>query len=187
MPWYYSRKKAERFLDTKSAWIREAQARQARIIHPELPDLQSNREIYYLGKLWSLETYDAKKPKVELHESSIKVFGADSQKRQKALLAFYKEETRRWVEHYLKHYINAHDIKISSVGFRRYKKRWGSCSHDNALMFNTLLSRLDVSYIEYVVVHELSHVTHKHHRSSFYQQGEKFLTGFRELGRNMLK
>ena len=48
------------------------------------------------------------------------------------------------------------------------KRRWGSCAADGTLRFNWRVMMLEPSLIEYVVVHELAHLTHHNHSADFW-------------------
>lgn len=48
------------------------------------------------------------------------------------------------------------------------RHRFGSCSADNRLCFSLLLMQYPPEAIDYVVVHELAHIRHKHHQAAFY-------------------
>ena len=48
------------------------------------------------------------------------------------------------------------------------KRRWGSCSKQGVITFNTLLMQLPESMIDYTVVHELAHRVHFNHSSDFH-------------------
>jgi predicted metal-dependent hydrolase len=61
------------------------------------------------------------------------------------------------------------------VRFRRYKSRWGCCSSDDVLTFNTALMRYDTALVDYVVVHELAHIRHKHHRPPFWDLVQRYI------------
>jgi len=54
-------------------------------------------------------------------------------------------------------------VKITSA-----KTRFGSCSGKNSLCFSCRLMEYPEAAIDYVVVHELAHITHKHHGPEFY-------------------
>ena len=47
--------------------------------------------------------------------------------------------------------------------------RWGSCAPDGTLRFNWRVMMLEPSLAEYVVVHELAHLTVKNHSADFWQ------------------
>ena len=48
------------------------------------------------------------------------------------------------------------------------KRRWGSCAADGTLRFNWRVMMLQPSLIEYVVVHELAHLTHLNHSADYW-------------------
>ena len=48
------------------------------------------------------------------------------------------------------------------------KRRWGSCAADGTLRFNWRVMMLEPSLIEYVVVHELAHLTHLNHSKGYW-------------------
>ena len=51
---------------------------------------------------------------------------------------------------------------------RDQRQRWGSCAPDGTLRFNWRAMMLPPALIEYIVVHELAHITHKNHSPDFW-------------------
>lgn len=51
---------------------------------------------------------------------------------------------------------------------RDQRQRWGSCAPDGTLRFNWRTMMLKPALIEYVVVHELAHLTHRNHSPDFW-------------------
>ncbi len=58
---------------------------------------------------------------------------------------------------------------------RDQRRRWGSCAYDGTLRFNWRLAMLKPDLMEYVVVHELAHLTHRNHSKNFWGLVSKFL------------
>ena len=56
----------------------------------------------------------------------------------------------------------------SRVLIRDQRQRWGSCSPDGTLRFNWRSMMVKPALIEYVVVHELAHLTHPNHSQDFW-------------------
>ena len=56
----------------------------------------------------------------------------------------------------------------SPVLIRDQRQRWGSCAPDGTLRFNWRAVMLKPALIEYVVVHELAHLTHRNHSRDFW-------------------
>lgn len=70
--------------------------------------------------------------------------------------------------------VNPIAIKINSA-----KTRWGSCSGKNSLNFSWLLVMADESVIDYVVVHELSHIKQHNHSIDFWREVEKIIPNYK--------
>ena len=51
---------------------------------------------------------------------------------------------------------------------RDQRTRWGSCAPDGTLRFNWRTMLLKPDLIDYIVVHEMAHLTHKHHSKAFW-------------------
>ena len=58
--------------------------------------------------------------------------------------------------------------EMSLVLIRDQRQRWGSCAPDGTLRFNWRAVMLKHALIEYVVVHELAHLTHRNHSTDFW-------------------
>ena len=52
---------------------------------------------------------------------------------------------------------------------RDQRQRWGSCAPDGTLRFNWRVIMLEASLVEYVVVHELVHLSVKNHSDDFWR------------------
>lgn len=51
---------------------------------------------------------------------------------------------------------------------KKQKTRWGSCSSQNNLNFNWQLVHFEPKIIDYVIIHELAHLTHMNHSKKFW-------------------
>lgn len=67
-------------------------------------------------------------------------------------------------------------ISYNNVRLKRMKSRWGSCSAQNNINLNVYLAQLPEHLIDYVLLHELTHVWVKNHSAQFWEILNK-LTG----------
>ncbi len=58
---------------------------------------------------------------------------------------------------------------------RDQRRRWGSCAHDGTLRFNWRVTMLEPSLVEYIVVHELAHITIRNHSPQFWTLVESMM------------
>lgn len=83
---------------------------------------------------------------------------------------------------------NIMQVKPASVKITTARTRFGSCSAKNAICFSARLMAYPEEAVEYVVVHELSHILYHNHSASFYNNIEKYLPDYQQraklLGRN---
>ncbi|WP_333803439.1 M48 family metallopeptidase [Sulfurospirillum sp.] len=93
---------------------------------------------------------------------------------------FYKEKTVPLVTRLVEEWSFLMGVKPSKISFRKAKKRWGSCSHTNELSFNLSLAQLPLECITYIVIHELSHIEHKHHQKAFWQCVYEFMPEYKQ-------
>ena len=56
----------------------------------------------------------------------------------------------------------------SRVLIRDHRRQWGSCAADGTLRFSWRLVMTKPALIEYVIVHELAHLTHRNHSADFW-------------------
>ncbi len=70
--------------------------------------------------------------------------------------------------------------KIARVRVRKMQTRWGSCNHAKGyLNFSLSLIERDRRFVEYVVLHELSHLVHANHGADFYALIAQIMPDFR--------
>lgn len=72
--------------------------------------------------------------------------------------------------------------KINHITIRKMTTRWGSCnSKKGYLNFSLSLSQKPEIFIEYVVLHEMTHLIFPHHRSEFYAFIAQILPNYKEI------
>lgn len=94
--------------------------------------------------------------------------------------AFYKEKTIPLVTRLVEEWSFLMSVRPTKISFRKAKKRWGSCSHTNELSFNLSLAQLPLECITYIVIHELSHIEHKHHQKAFWDCVREFMPEYKQ-------
>ncbi|AOO64510.1 putative zinc metalloprotease [Sulfurospirillum halorespirans DSM 13726] len=93
--------------------------------------------------------------------------------------SFYREKSIPLVTRLVEEWSFLMGVKPTHIRFRKAKRRWGSCSHTNELSFNLSLAQLPLECITYIVIHELSHIEHKHHQKAFWNCVGEFMPEYK--------
>jgi predicted metal-dependent hydrolase len=93
----------------------------------------------------------------------------------------HKEAARELVLARLSHFNEHYKLSWNRVAIRNQRRCWGSCSANKNLNFNYKLLFLPPHLRDYVIVHELCHLTHLHHGKDFWELVGEKLPHYREL------
>lgn len=137
-------------------------------------------KFHYLGK-----TYDI----VYTNNNSItigdsKVFigkDVDIEKALKKLaLPLFQERLDFWYKNFSRR------IPYPSLTIRKMKSRWGVCNvRDKRVTLNLELIKRDISCLDYVIVHELSHLIHANHSDKFWDLVEENYKDYKKVRKQM--
>ena len=71
-------------------------------------------------------------------------------------------------------------VSFTSVGITGAMKQWGSCTAKKRLNFSWRLIAADDDLIDYVIIHELAHITELNHSARFWDIVEREMPNYRE-------
>ena len=182
-----SPKVSQQYIETlllkKAAWINRSKDK---ILHKrgKALNFSTNNELYFYGKAYPLVLEKHSKKLTKLHfknESFVLNYNTyDESIFQRHIDNFYKEEAKKEIPNIVNIWSLAMNLKYKQISFRKTKRQWGSCSHANNLSFNTMLIKLPRDVIQYIVVHELAHIKHKHHKKSFWAEVACYLPDYKQ-------
>lgn len=100
-------------------------------------------------------------------------------KRLETLEKRYKNAARSQFEKRVAFYHQITGGNYTSITVRDQKTRWGSCSSRGTLSFNYRLIFAPPAVLDYVVVHELCHLTHMNHSKAFWNMVATVMPDYR--------
>lgn len=90
------------------------------------------------------------------------------------------------VEKNIKKYSELLQISPNKVTIKNIKYAWGSCSSKKNISINQQLAKKSEKEIEYVVLHEMSHLIHMNHSKEFWNLVGKYMPDYK-IWRKKLK
>ncbi len=154
----------------------------------------TNKACFYLGIKTPIYLSDMRKSKTEcLLEDSILVFYLDDKTTTVfsddllniALHSFLFKQSKRYIEKRVSYYLTHFKVKPRKITIEKSIKKWGSCNAQRELTFNYMLITKHPDAIDYVVVHELCHMTHLNHDRSFWRLLGSILPNYKSLEKNL--
>ena len=101
-------------------------------------------------------------------------------KRLEAIKKRYRDAARTRFEERVAHYLPLTGGQYTSITIRDQKTRWGSCSSRGTLSFNYRLIFAPPVVLDYVVVHELCHLTFMNHSKEFWNKVADLMPDYRK-------
>lgn len=97
-----------------------------------------------------------------------------SAKLDQALNRFVKAAAKHFMLPRIEFWTQAMQVTHQRVTFKEQSSRWGSCSSQGNLNFNWRLAHFSPPVIEYVIIHELAHLTQMNHSPKFWRLVAQF-------------
>ena len=124
------------------------------------------------GKEYSLEIKTGNKQAVIVDNDTLLICTKKEEglEKRKALLdKFYKEELKAKATLLFEQYLKKMNLEILEFRIKNMKTRWGTCNiKDRRIWLSLALAKKPPICLEYVIVHELSHLFEKGHNKRFY-------------------
>ncbi|HSA83379.1 MAG TPA: SprT family zinc-dependent metalloprotease [Patescibacteria group bacterium] len=163
-----------RLLKNKTEWIIKQQEKLK-----NRNTKQSSQHYFYLGKQYLLER---RQQQQQLIEVSDKLYIASPNEKYLTtyLESWYKQQARKIIFERVHLYAKKAGLQFTSLHLTGATTRWGSCSSQKSLNFNWKLVMAPLEVIDYVVCHELAHLTEMNHSVVFWERVRKMFPVYRQ-------
>lgn len=94
---------------------------------------------------------------------------------------FYRIIAEKVFRNRIDYYSKMYGIKYNRIRISNAKRKWGSCSYKNNINIVWRLVMAPIKVVDYVIVHELVHINHKHHKRSFWKCIEKIIPDYKKM------
>lgn len=169
----------------KLGWIRKQQAKFAAQPRQQEREMVSGESHYFLGKRYRLRVVKRDGPgrvqlrnrtTLELHVRS----ESGAKDRERVLQCWYRERLREIVPPVLEKWETILGVEAAEWGIKKMKTKWGACNAEaRRIWLNLELAKKPVHCLEYLVVHELTHLIEQHHNDRFISLMDRHLPNWR--------
>ena len=175
-PYRTSLKTIEKIVRSKSKWIKKHLER-----HSSLIRLNENKEYidgeshYYRGNEYFLRLVVSERSFVNIIGDIIEI-GLKSEEDKIKIKVLLDRWYREMAQELFRGKFNDILLRLKDYNFlpagfnvRVMKGRWGSCNSKGKITISADLVKLEETYLEYVILHELCHLKHHNHSPEYYR------------------
>lgn len=176
------------FAISKLSWIRRQQKKYINQEREPEKEYVSGENHYFLGQryLLNLIYINKRKQGVEIRNKKyIDLYVRENTPkylRERAMTEWYRRELKKLIPTIIAKWEPIIGVEVNEFGVKKMKTRWGSCNPKaKRIWLNLELVKKSPTCIEYVVVHEMTHLLERKHNERFIAYMDKFLPNWRAI------
>lgn len=147
-----------------------------------LPSEGIPEQVSILGRPLPLRWREGAKPSAKLEDDSLVLSGLDSHDGPagKALIGrVLVKEARLYLRERLFELAGEAGLSPSACLLSSARTRWGSCTSKGVIRLNWRLIQAPAAIVDYVIAHELAHLTHMNHSAAFWSETARIYPAWR--------
>jgi predicted metal-dependent hydrolase len=158
---------------SKMPWIKKQQLKFNGQERQTKREYVSGESHYFLGNRYRLSVHQTdSKPRIEIkRKTRIDMFvqpQTTSEKRERLMDNFYRSELKRQIPALVSKWQEITGLQIKEIKIKKMKTKWGTCNPKyQRVWLNLELAKKTLRCLEYVLVHEMTHLKEKHHNEQF--------------------
>jgi predicted metal-dependent hydrolase len=172
----------DHFYEDKKQWLQKKIAHRQRQKQTRQPrTYQTGERFLYLGSFYPLTLLEERPAAQSLTFTGQEfILSSDRPDGNRVLFGlWYQRQARAHLEERVRHFSRFVQRFPSAVGLSNARSRWGSCSPENRLTFAWRLIMAPPEVIDYVVVHEVSHMVVRNHSGDYWRLVEHILPDYK--------
>lgn len=191
-PMWISKEKIESMLKDKEAWINK------KIKNPKEKrdiNLKEKDYVYILNNKIQVkyEHLDMSGINIKLDEKECIVYIPkdvilDDELYKKIEIKLYKERKKlaiKYISQAMEKYIKMTSFTPKEIQIRKFKSIWGNCSSKKVIKINEKVIHYGIKQIEYVCLHEITHLKYINHQKEFWNFIEKYMPDYKEVSKEL--
>jgi len=165
----------------KLLWVhRKLAEKEVYRIPQRQPSFVSGEPFSFLGRNYRLRLVDNQSKPLDFNGEYFLLRQNERRRAQEHFKRWYREHGLPWLKKrvvLLAKRVGASpmEIKVRDIGYR-----WGSCGKSGNVYFHWKLLQLPVRLVDYVIIHELAHLTEGNHGKDFWRRVERAMPDWRQ-------
>lgn len=167
------------FVREKRFWLYSKLAEKEVLRRPVVTkEFVSGEGFPYLGRSYRLLLVDKQDRPLKLQAGRFQLVRDKADNGRSHFIRWYTDHAQPWLTRRAAQWVPWMGVEPNGINVQDLGFRWGSCSKDRTLNFHWATILLPPSIVEYVVVHELTHIHEPNHTPEFWLRVERALPDF---------
>lgn len=181
VPINYNTCELENFIARKRDWIIKTSKYYSRL-KEQCDGGREPNTIYFLGSKYRFNIVKDKHSTIIVSDTMkvITFHVRDKRTYKKQIQEWYRKQTSAIISERLPAISEKLNLQYNRIRIKNQRSRWGSCSKKRNLNFNLLLAAAPLQVIDYVIIHELTHLIEFDHSDRFWQLVSAADPGYKE-------
>ncbi|MBU0576786.1 M48 family metallopeptidase [Patescibacteria group bacterium] len=171
-PQFVSKRKIDKFVIQSEFWINQ---QLTKLTHMQSFG-ETKNQLMVFGEKYQKEIIFNSNSKIGIkihqHKAIINPIENSVEKITSEVTRFLKSTAERYIIPRTNQLAKKMSLEFNHITLRQQKTRWGSCSSQKNLNFNWRLVHCSPNIIDYVIIHELSHLKYMNHSKKFWEMVE---------------
>jgi predicted metal-dependent hydrolase len=178
------------FVESRMEWIRLQRENLSKTKIDRPKEYLAGENHYFLGREYPLQVRTTSgRQMVKMEDDNLVLLvrkGHTRDKREKLLNEWYRDQLKALIPEYIEKWEKIMEVDVQAFGVKSMKTRWGTCNiRDRRIWINLKLATRDESLLEYIIVHEMTHLLERLHNDRFKRLMTSFIPNWRELRKDL--
>lgn len=177
----------EAIVRRKQEWIYTKLNQKEIVLRPGGPkEYITGEGFYYLGKKYRLKLFDPEPTgrrvlPLRLLNGRFWMIRSVAQNGQDHFIGWYTSQGVKWIRSAVELLQERVGARLRSIYVRDLKYRWGSCNAAGDAYFHWRVMLLPSRIIQYLIIHELTHLHEHNHSPAFYERLARVAPNYHEF------
>lgn len=188
MSYYTQYNDIVKFVSDNIEWIKEEQKRVIEENKFPVHEYKDGEEVYLFGEKYTLCVKEGKSESFVSDDKIILTLkDTDKEyKRYELLNALYRKKLKEKLDELMPAWEEKTGLFSNEVSVKYMSASWGRCSYKvRNISFSSELAKVPVECLEYVILHELSHIAVPNHGKDFQALLDKYMPDWRDVSNRL--
>jgi len=141
-------------------------------------DYVNGQSFLYLGRNYRLLFVEDKLGALLFSKGYFHLSSSNKNHAREMFIEFYKEKLNEKLKPILKRFKGQLGVNPKEIKVMELQNRWASCTASGNVNFHWKCAMAPIDVLNYIVVHELTHLIHPNHTAAFWNELDKVMPSY---------